>query len=414
MMKQGEAPGVGARRAAAQLLHAVTAMGSPLEGALPRATRGLAEADRALARALASQALRWLPDIDQRIDSMCQRPLPPDARARMVLRVALAGHYLLGTPAHAVVATALPLVEGGPRRLVHGVLSNLLKRNEPLTGPSLPPAVDTRWRAAWGDAVADAAAASLATQPPVDLRLKQPADTAAWMERLGATSLFPGHLRLPAGAPLTTLAGFAAGEWWVQDAAAQWPALLLGDVQGARVLDLCAAPGGKTMQLAAAGAQLVALDRSEARMRRLRENLARTSLSAELVVGDALQWQPDAPFDAILLDAPCSATGTFRRHPDVLWRNAGRASQDLRATQAALLQRAAEWLQPGGRLVYAVCSLEPEEGEQLPVPAGLQREAAPDLPPGLAADAEGAIRTLPGLWAAEGGADGFYMARFRR
>ncbi|MFN3590792.1 MAG: RsmB/NOP family class I SAM-dependent RNA methyltransferase, partial [Thermaurantiacus sp.] len=315
-----EAAGVAARRAAVSLLHAVTVLGRPLDLAFDRACRDLDRGpDRALARALAGQALRFLVDLDRLIDSACLRPLPADSRARQVLRVALAGHLRLGTPPHAMIATALPLVERGPRRLVHGVLSRLLRERAGLPErPTLPEPWASRWEDAWGTEMLEHARAALSEVPPVDLALRDPGATALWVERLGATSLFPGHIRLDGSHDVTKLAGFEDGAWWVQDAAAQLPARLLGDVNGLSVLDACAAPGGKTMQLASRGARVTSVDISAARMQRLNANLRRTALVAEPIVADLLDWVPDAPFDAILVDTPCSATGTFRRHPDVL------------------------------------------------------------------------------------------------
>ncbi len=401
-----------------QLLHAVTILGRPLDRALDGAFRKLkGREDRALARALASLSLRHLPGLDALIDSATAKPLPPDSRARAALRIALAGRLLLDTPPHAAIATILPLLEGGPRRLVHGVLSTLFRTGAQLPPPVLPAPWPARWQAQWGEAVVQAAAVQFGTMPPADLRLADPSATSLWQERLGATSLMPGHLRLAGSQMVEALPGFAQGAWWVQDVAAQLPATLLGDVAGKRVLDLCAAPGGKTMQLAAAGARVVALDISAPRMALLAANLSRTGLQAEQIIADAGTWQPDATFDAILLDAPCSATGTFRRHPDTLHLKAALDLGPLLGMQRALMMRASAWLKPGGTLVYAVCSLERREGEE--ARANLLREAglaafpvaADDLPAGLAPDAEGAVRTLPGLWSDAGGADGFYVMR---
>jgi len=404
-----------------QLLHAVTVLGRPLDRAIDGAFRKLKEReDRALARALASLALRHLPGLDALIDSATAKPLPPDARARQALRIALAGRLLLDTPPHAAIATILPLMEGGPRRLVHGVLSTLFREKAQLPAPSLPAPWAERWQAQWGDEMVVAAAGQFATIPPTDLRLKVPADTESWVKRLGASSLLPGHVRLPGSQQVEALPGFAEGSWWVQDVAAQLPVTLLGALAGTRVLDLCAAPGGKTMQLAADGAMVTALDVSAPRMHMLADNLERTALSADSIVADAKDWQPDALFDAILLDAPCSATGTFRRHPDALYLKATLDLRPLAGIQRALLHSAAQWLKPGGRLVYAVCSLERGEGEEargellatsglLPDPIGRQ-----ELPAGLEPDPDGAVRTLPGLWSDEGGADGFYIMRARK
>ena len=398
-----------------RLVHGVTALGRPLDMQLDGALSGLAPSDRGLARALAGGVLRHLPGLDRLIDSACRQPLPADARARQVLRVALAGRLLLDTPPHAAIATALPMLEGGPRRLVHGVLSTLFRTEAALPPPELPAPWPARWGASWGREQVAAAAQRLGEIPPTDLCLREPSRTAEWMERLGGTSLMPGHVRLAGSQAVEALPGFEEGAWWVQDIAASLPARLLGDVAGKRVLDLCAAPGGKTMQLASAGAEVTALDISAVRLKRLRANLARTGLSATVVEADARQWQPDAAFDAILLDAPCSATGTFRRHPDLLHVKAVLELGALTALQADLLARAAGWLKPGGQLVYAVCSLEPAEGDISP-PAGVEPDViGPDeLPEGLSPTSEGTVRTLPALWGDAGGADGFFIARWRR
>ncbi|HEX8387933.1 MAG TPA: RsmB/NOP family class I SAM-dependent RNA methyltransferase, partial [Sphingomonas sp.] len=242
-------------------------------------------------------------------------------------------------------------------------------------------------------------------ETPLDLTLRDPAETGLWAERLGATSLLPGHLRLPDGARIAELPGYAEGAWWVQDVAASLPARAIGRGPG-RALDLCAAPGGKALQLAAQGWDVTALDISESRLARLRENLARTGLSAEVVAADALAWTPDGAFDAILLDAPCSATGIFRRHPDVLYRAHPGFIAEMAELQARLLARAAAWVRPGGALVYASCSLEPEEGE---------RQAERFLGGNAAFTAEGGEavgRVLPSAF--PGGNDGFFVARFRR
>ncbi|UAK24544.1 RsmB/NOP family class I SAM-dependent RNA methyltransferase [Sphingomonas nostoxanthinifaciens] len=416
-------PGVPTRAAALRLLEAVLRRGLPLESALDAAARGLERADdRAHAHAIAAEVLRRLPDLDALIDSATAKPLAHDAKARMVLRIALAQALALNTPPHAAIATALPLVDGGPRRLVHGVFGALMRRGVHLpVPPQLLPAVAERWDAAWGPAMVAAAAEASAVQPPLDVSLKNPAETQSWAEQLGGVSLAPGHVRLPAGGRVPALPGYDEGAWWVQDLSASLPARLIGAGEGRTVLDLCAAPGGKTMQLAAAGWQATAVDLSEARLARLSENLARTGLEAKLVVGDALTFSASTPADAVLLDAPCSATGIFRRHPDVLHRARPRAIAGMAERQAAMLARAASWVKPGGTLVYAVCSLEPEEGEAVAQGfAASHRGFVPDpvrddeLPAGFAPDAEGRVRVLPGTLAAEGGADGFFVARFRR
>ncbi|HWU02079.1 MAG TPA: RsmB/NOP family class I SAM-dependent RNA methyltransferase [Novosphingobium sp.] len=410
-------PGFPARRAALRLLDAVLRRGETLDNAAHAATQGLPGPDKALARALAGEALRWQADLDALIDSATRLPLAEDAKARAVLRLMLAGWLRLETPPHAVIATGLALLAGGPRRLAHGVFSALVKRRAQLpAAPSLPAAVAARW----GERGA-AIAAGLALPPPLDLTLKDPAATADWAERLGGAALAPGHLRLARGEAVEKLAGYAEGAWWVQDLAASLPARLLGAGGGASVLDLCAAPGGKTMQLAAAGWAVTALDSSARRLEVLDANLARTGLAAQKVAADALAWSAPAPFDAILIDAPCTATGTCRRHPDVLHRIGSRQIAEMAELQAAMLARAAGWLKPGGQLVYAVCSLEHAEGEEqaarfaAETPGFLPDPITPaELPAGLAPTPEGWLRTDPGELPAQGGLDGFFVARWRK
>lgn len=405
-------PGLPARRAALSLIDAVLRRGETLDQAAGAAlARVKGDADRALARAIAGEVLRWRTDLDALIDSATRAPLPDDAKPRAVLELMLAQLLRLETPAHAVIATGLELLSGGPRRLAHGVFSTLTKRGVSLPSvPTLPAPVAARWGERAG-----AVAAGLAVPPPLDLSLRDPSATAEWADRLGGVSLMPGHVRLSRGLAVDALEGFRDGAWWVQDLAARLPASLLGNGEGRRVLDLCAAPGGKTLQLAAAGWQVTALDVAGRRLERLRENLARTGLEAQVVQADALAWEPEAPFDAVLLDAPCTATGTARRHPDVLHRIGPRAIAEMADLQARLLDRAAGWLVPGGRLVYAVCSLESEEGEGQAGRVALTPDPvrADELPAGLDPMPEGWLRTDPGMLAGAGGLDGFFVARWR-
>jgi 16S rRNA (cytosine967-C5)-methyltransferase len=412
-------PGLATRRAALRLLDAVLRRGDPLELALHGAAQRLPPADRALVHAIAAETLRHLPDLDALIDSATRQPLPEDAKARMVLRIALVQVLALGTAPHAAIATALPLVDGGPRKLVHGVFGTVTRAAPTLPDPpALPAAVAERWGSQWGDAMPQAAASAYATRPPVDLSLREPDRTAEWVERLGGESFAPGHVRLPEHDSITVLPGFSEGAWWVQDLAASCPARLLGAGEDRVVLDLCAAPGGKTMQLAAAGWQVTAVDQSKKRLERLGDNLHRTGLAAEIVQADLRQWTPHAPADAILLDAPCSATGIYRRHPDVLHRIGPRQIAELAELQAELLARAAQWLKPGGTLIYATCSLEKAEGEEQIARFldqcgnfALSPAHASDLPEGIAPTPEGWLRTLPSTLADRGGADGFFIAR---
>ena len=415
-------PGLPARRAALRLLDAVLRRGEPLELALHGAAQGLAPADRALVHAIAAETLRHLPDLDALIDRATRQPLPGDAKARMVLRIALIQVLALGTAPHAAIATALPLVDGGPRKLVHGVFGTVTRAQPVLPDPpALPQEVVARWAEQWGEAMPEAAARAFGARPPVDVTLRDEGETALWAERLGGTSMAPGHVRLPEGTAIPDLPGFAEGAWWVQDIAASCPARLLGPGEGRVVLDLCAAPGGKTMQLAAAGWRVAAVDQSKKRLERLRENLERTGLSADIVQADLRQWQPGEQADAVLLDAPCSATGIYRRHPDVLHRIGPRQIAELAELQAALLDRAAEWVKPGGVIVYATCSLERAEGEtQLAAFLGRRPDFAAvpagtnELPEGVPPTPQGWVRTLPDTLEGRGGTDGFFVARLIR
>ncbi len=405
--------GIHARRAALRLLDAVLRQGETLDIAFNGATRDIRKfEDKALARAIASEVLRWLVDLDALIDSATKKPLPHDAKARMVLRMMLAQWLRLDTPPHAVLATGLDLLAGGQRRLAHGVFSTLTKRGDTLPdAPTLPEPVAARW----GER-APAIAAGLAEPPPLDLTLRDPADTAQWAVQLSADSLMPGHLRLPRGANVEKLPGFGEGAWWVQDIAASLPARLLGPGEGRHVLDLCAAPGGKTLQLAAQGWQVTALDISKRRLDLLKANLKRTGLKAGAVRADALKWEPKHTFDAILLDAPCTATGTARRHPDVLHRIGPQTIEQMAQLQAALLRRAQGWLKPGGTLVYATCSLERAEGEDQAGAVSLTPDpiTRDGLPQGVEPGSAGWLRTDPGMLEEHGGLDGFFIARWRR
>lgn len=407
--------GLEARKAALKILDAVLRRGQTMDNAA-QAARSLPPADAALASAIAGETLRRLPDLDGLIDGATRQKLPPDSKARTVLRMALAQKVGLGTPDHALVATALPLVDGGPRRLVHGVLGTLLRKGlPPLEAPALPAPVEHRWRAAWGDAVVMAARRAIARRPPLDLSFASDEACQAFPE---GKPLAPCHRRLDHHGAVTELPGFAGGKWWVQDLAASLPARLIPP-SAARVVDACAAPGGKTMQLAAAGHEVVALDRSESRLARLSENLQRTGLDARTVVADALDWNAGDPFDAVLLDAPCSATGTFRRHPEVLYRARPEIIAQGAELQERLLLGAADWVKAGGSLVYAVCSLEPEEGEEridsfLAQRPDYRLEPAAMLVNGVSPTAKGWLRVLPGMLEDEGGLDGFFAAHLVR
>lgn len=412
--------GVPARRAALQILDAVLRRGRTLESAAQGEHR-LGPSDHGFAIAIAGEVLRRLPDLDALIDSATRTRLPDDSKARMVLRIALAQKLGLGTPDHALVATALPLVDGGPRRLVHGILGTLLRRGITASeAPHLPAEVEQRWTEAWGDEVVEAARRQIASRPPLDLTFKTDEAAQAFAVQASGTSLAFRHVRLADAGAVAELPGFDSGDWWVQDLAASLPARLI-PADAKSVLDLCSAPGGKAMQLAAAGHVVVAVDLSEQRLERLAENLKRTGLSAELVAADALSWEPGRQFDAILLDAPCSATGTFRRHPEVLYRARPRIIAEAAELQSKLLASAAAWVRPGGALIYSVCSLEPQEGEKIIADflaghAGFEIDppGQGELPGFAAPTNQGWVRILPGLLESEGGLDGFFTARLVR
>ncbi|OYX34164.1 MAG: rRNA methyltransferase [Caulobacterales bacterium 32-69-10] len=383
--------------------------------------------ERAWARGLAATAFRRMGTIDRALAARMDRP--PSQAATAILRLGAAQLFYRDTPAFAAVSTSVELAEEDKharhfKGLINAVLRKMAREGVPDLGPEadLPPWLAARWRGAYGEAAAAALAARLAEDPPTDLSLRDPADAASLAAEIEGEVLPGGSVRSWRRGDLPSWPRFDDGIWWVQDAAAAIPARLLAVQPGETALDLCAAPGGKTLQLAAAGATVTALDRSAARMRRVTENLTRTGLSAQTVAIDAGAWRDPGAFDAVLLDAPCTATGTFRRHPDVLW--GARASEigKLAAVQARLLDIAAARTRPGGRMVYCVCSLEPEEGEAQ-VEAVLARRSDLRLDPiapgegGAPAEAvrpQGWLRILPSLVEPPGGLDGFFVARFVR
>jgi 16S rRNA (cytosine967-C5)-methyltransferase len=416
--------GLPARAAALDLLEAALSRRNGLDEALSRPTlAGLEPRDRGFALAVTMATLRALGPIDRALDARLQKP-PPE-RVKNILRIGLAQALVLGTPAHAAVATAVDLAAQGAtsgfKGLVNAVLRGVLREPPVLDDPAAlpPPWLYARWRAALGDE-ADEVAAMIREEPATDLSLKDARDAAALAAELEAEILPGGTLRTARRGDVAAWPGFAEGRWWVQDAAAAIPARLLAVQPGEAVLDLCAAPGGKTLQLAATGARVTAVDRSEPRLQRVHENLARLEMEAEVVAAEAGAWPDPRLFDAVLLDAPCSATGTFRRHPDVLWAARPGDIASLAAVQSRLLDAAAARVRPGGRLVYCVCSLEPEEGEAQAAGFLARHRAfavSPVAPeeggaPAESLKADGSLRILPHHRA--GGLDGFYAARFIR
>lgn len=424
------------RAAALEAFRAVLRDQKPLEEQVDTSTRALEPRDRAFVRLLVTTTLRRLGQIDVVLDRCLDRKPPRKlAEVRDIMRLGAAQLLFLDTPAHAVVDTAVTLVKAG-RFAPYAGLVNAVLRRVARDGVELAATVDAQrlntprwlwldWVATYGEDTARAIGAAHLNEPPLDITLRPGQDPAAWAERLEATVLPTGSLRRSAGAggAVSALPGYADGLWWVQDAAAALPVGLLGNVAGQRVADLCAAPGGKTMQLAAAGALVTAVDRSARRLRRVSANLDRLGLSATLIDADATAWQPEGgPFDAVLLDAPCSATGTIRRHPDVPRHRRPADIEALAATQAALLRAACDMVKPGGLIVYCVCSLQHAEGPAQ-VAAALDLGLPLELVPVQAAEVgglaelitpEGALRTLPCHLAEAGGMDGFYAARLRR
>lgn len=421
-----------ARGAALWLLVQVLDRGRALDEALEQALApggrmtSLAGRDRAFARLLSSTVLRRLGQLDDAIGRCLDRPLNRRGEAaRNTLRLAAAQLLFLDTPAHAAVDAAVRQVARWPglKGLVNAVGRRLARE-----GPALLAAQDSErlncpawlwqsWVAAYGETDTRAIVAALLAEPPLDLTVR--GDLAVWAERLQAELLPTGSLRRRGGGAVTELPGYAEGAWWVQDAAAALPARLLPAAAGLRVIDLCAAPGGKTAQLAAAGAAVTAVDLSTARLRRLADNLRRLGLSVDTVAADATDWRPAELADAVLLDAPCTSTGTIRRHPDI-WHL--KTAADVAAAtplQDHLLAAATDMLRPGGTLVYCVCSLQPEEGPariarllQSGAPVRRRPLQAAELN-GLAEliDAAGDLRTLPHQL---GGLDGFYACRLER
>lgn len=408
-----------ARSAAADILDAALARRGGLDEALGAAAGRLSTLDRAFTRALVMATLRHLGPIDRALDSRLTKD--PAGKVRNLLRLGAAQAFWLDTPDFAAVDTTVSLAPPPMRGLVNAVLRGLLRDGPPAEDADslVAPWLLARWRAAFGEADAVAIASMVPREPATDLTPKGEAD-AAMVEALEATALPGGSLRTERRGDLALWPGFDDGAWWVQDAAAAIPARLLDARAGQTAIDLCAAPGGKTFQLAAAGAAVTALDRSEGRLRRVRDGLARLGLEAAVVHADAAGWADARTFDLVLLDAPCSATGTFRRQPDVLWNARPTDIARLAESQARLLDAAATRTAPGGRLVYSVCSLEPEEGEAQ-VAAFLARHADFALDPvspgeGGAPEAsrlaDGTLRILPHHL--PGGLDGFFIARFRR
>jgi len=430
-----DAPGLAARRIAADMIEGVLRRRRPLDELLDstRELAALEERDRALARALVATVLRRLGTLRHLLWPLLERGLPPQApRVETALLLGSAQILFLDVPDHAAVDLAVRLVQADRYAarfagLVNAVLRRVAREGKASLATLDSPALDTpdwllaRWTANYGAEAAHAIAAANGQEPALDMTVKS--DPEFWAAKLNGRVLPTGTVRAIVHGAVTALPGFAEGAWWVQDAAAALPAHLFGEVRGRRVADLCAAPGGKTVQLAAAGALVTAVDRAPARLRRLAENLARLSLHADLVCADATEWTAEQKFDAVLLDAPCSSTGTIRRHPDVPWLKSEADIAKLAGLQRRLIDRAVTLVKPGGTLVYCTCSLEPEENETV-VADLLAREQPMRRAPIAAAEVfgcdefigkDGALRTLPCQLADAdsrlSGLDGFYAAR---
>ena len=429
-------PGLAARRIAANIVTGVLRQKRPLDELLESGElHELPERDRALVRHLTATVLRRLGTLRHLLALRLEKGLPPSApQVEAILLTGAAQILFLDVPDHASVDLSVRLAQADHHASHYSGLINAVLRKLARDGKGELATLDTahldtpdwlmqRWIAHYGEATARAIAAAHAHEAALDLTVKQDAET--WAATLSGRVLPTGTVRTAGAGPIPQLAGYDDGAWWVQDAAAALPAKLLGDVRGKTVADLCAAPGGKTAQLALAGAQVTAVDRSAPRLERLRQNLSRLQLTAEIVQADAAAWQGGS-FDAVLVDAPCSSTGTIRRHPDIPWLKSPADLAKLTALQSRLLDRAAALLKPGGTLVYCTCSLEKEESQDqitalLARQSGLRR--SPIAPAEVAGHgelltAEGDLRTLPCHWPDPdprmAGLDGFYAARMVR
>lgn len=420
-------PGLAPRRAALELAIEVAGERRLLSDSRWRSLCDLSAQDRARARTLILTLLRWMDRADRVLGPHLRKrpPLP----AMMALRLGVVELRVLGTAPHAVVDAQTELMSSdrktaGLSGLVNAVLRKIATEGsnewDDLPMPRLPKWLRGTLLATYGKTTVAGIEAAHAAGAPLDLTSKS-GDGAGLAARLGAVELPTGSVRLEEPGQLTALPGYDKGEWWVQDAAAAIPAKALASKPDLNVLDLCAAPGGKTLQLAAAGLAVTALDKAPKRMARLEENLYRTRLNAETVVADAMTWKTDRKFDAVLLDAPCSSTGTIRRHPDLPYAKDGATFPELRRKQAGMLDRAVSLLAPEGQLVYSVCSLLPEEGETQ-IKEALARHACLSLDPksleirGIDRGwtVPGGVRTRPDYWHELGGMDGFFIAALRK
>jgi 16S rRNA (cytosine967-C5)-methyltransferase len=425
-------PGLAARRAALRLLQAVLRRRRPLDDALDETPEldSLDGRDRGFARLLAATTLRRLGQIDALINDFVRDPVKArDQAAQELMRLGACQLLFLGTPAHAAIDATVGLAEhedvGHLKGLINAVLRRIDREGAALVAAqdevalNIPDWLRSSWSAAYGEAAMRAIGQAILVEPMLDISVKDESALDDWAARLDGVLLPTGTIRRALGGQVTELPGFSEGAWWIQDAAAALPAKLLGEVRGRRVLDLCAAPGGKTAQLAARGAEVTAIDRSAPRLKRLEQNLTRLNLSATSLAIDAALYETDQPFDAMLLDAPCSATGTVRRHPDILQLKQPGDLPRLVSLQDRLIEAAARLVKPGGTIVYCTCSLEPAEGPERIEQALARLPSLARMP--IAAGEVGGLseliteagdlRTLPSHLSELGGLDGFYAAR---
>ena len=423
--------GIPARSAAIELLNAVLIDKTSLDNAMTESEEfsRLLGPDRAFARMLVSTCLRHLGEIDLAIDQFLLKPLAQNAiLVRQSLRIGAAQLLFLGTPAHAAVDTSVTLLKRTRYAGFTGLVNAVLRRVTSAEPASLsvgaiantPDWLFDTWQKEYGDDLAQEIALAHTQEAPLDITPK--ADPKSVAQQLEGELLSSGSIRVRSQGDITELPGYSAGDWWIQDAAAALPAHLIPEPSGKRILDLCAAPGGKAAQLAAAGAHVTAIDRSDIRLDVMRANFERLNLQAEILADDVATWRPKELADAVLLDAPCTATGTIRRHPDILFLKEKSDLRRMAKLQYELLNAAAEMVRPGGHLVYVVCSLQPEEGSRVVNKFLLNNDAFSRDPirdneeriPSEFQAESGDLRTLPSHWSALGGLDGFYAARLIR
>jgi 16S rRNA (cytosine967-C5)-methyltransferase len=424
------------RQVATTILGAILDSRMPLDDAFDAVPGSMVGRDRAFVRQLVTTTVRRLGHIDLLVDACLNKPLPPKMTVvRNILRLGIAQILYMDVPDHAAINTSVDLLTqqkdnrtAGFKGLVNAILRRITREGVDMlakldASETTPEWLWQSWVEAYGADIAQALTDAHLIEPPLDITLKHDADAQDWATRLDAVQLPNGSLRRTAGGSVYDLPGYGDGDWWVQDAGATLPVLLLGDVAGKQIIDMCAAPGGKTAQLVDAGAEVTAVDRSRIRLKRLNENIKRLGLKTDVIEADGKRWQPKGgPVDAVLLDAPCSTTGTLRRHPDVAWLKDMTDVASVVPIQRAILDNSASMVSPGGTLIYCVCSLQPEEGiaqidHFLSQHEDFTRQPVTADEPGMRPEfitPEGDVRTLPSHLADEGGIDGFFISRLQK